>query len=190
MAPKRLKTAEKWPFRPRISDFRPRTSDFGPRLLSSPVASHFQPPETPFAVVFRRKMPLARPHFRDRHYVAPYNQRKADLARMHKKNGRSYSRAGQPPATRPRSPPPAAGGRLRPLPFPHKADLGRRTRHYAERSVPHKADLAQVPRFALPLLSPCRPIGYTIDNTPDPPYPRPTQTNRPILHKADLKSVE
>ena len=172
------------------SDFRPRTSDFGPRLLSSPVASHFQPPETPFAVVFRRKMTLARPHFRDRHYVAPYNQRKADLARMHKKNGRSYSRAGQPSAVWSRSPSPAADIRLRPLSFPHKADLDRQTRHYAERILPHKADLAHLQRLAFLILSSCRPIGYTIDNTSDPPYPRPIQANRPILHKADLKSVE
>ena len=27
-------------------------------------------------------MPFARPFLRDRHYVAPYNQRKADLARV------------------------------------------------------------------------------------------------------------
>ena len=163
---------------------------FGPR---QPLWDHFRPKnglQMPFAADFFAKIGLRDGFLRTRLYAPSPFLHKADLARAHIMNVRSYSHAGQPTATRPRAPPSVAGIRIRPLPFPHKADLVRRTRHYAERIVPHKADLAQISRIAFPFLSPCRPIGYTIDNTPAPPYPKPIQTNRPILHKADLKSVE
>ena len=40
----------------------------------------FSAPKTLFKVDFSRKIPRASLHFRDRHYVAPPNRRKADLA--------------------------------------------------------------------------------------------------------------
>ena len=39
-------------------------------------------------------------------------------------------------------------------------------------------------------LPPCRPIGYAIDSAPDKFYPKPTQTNCTISHKADLGSAQ
>ena len=64
-----------------LTAFRPRTSDFGPR--PPPLQARCEPfsaPKTPSAVVFSRIIPRASPHLRDRHYVAPPNRRKADLA--------------------------------------------------------------------------------------------------------------
>ena len=63
-----------------LTAFRPRSSDFGPRPSPPAPLRAFSAPKTPSAVVFSRKTPRASPLLRDRHYVAPPNRRKADLA--------------------------------------------------------------------------------------------------------------
>ena len=61
------------------------TPDLRLRTSAPPLQARCEPfsaPKTPSAVVFSRIIPRASPHLRDRHYVAPPNRRKADLARV------------------------------------------------------------------------------------------------------------